>query len=64
LADELLLELLLLELLLVLLLRDGDDDSVKDGDAGLDVATVGFDGALTVGAVRVTGAGAFVRGWR
>ena len=27
----------------VLLLRDGDDDSVKDGDAGLDVATLGFD---------------------
>ena len=53
-ADELLLELLLEE----------DDDSVKDGDAGLDVAAAGREGALTVGAVRVTGAGAFVLGWR
>jgi hypothetical protein len=61
LADELLLELLL-ELLELLL--EEDDDSVKDGDAGLDVATAGREGALTVGAVRVTGAGAFVFGWR
>jgi hypothetical protein len=52
------------ELLLELLLLDGDDDSVKDGDAGLDVATAGRDGALTVGAVRVTAAGLFVTGWR
>ena len=58
--DELLLELLLLELLLL----DEDDDSVKDGDAGLDVATAGRDGALTVGAVRVTAAGLLVTGWR